>query len=418
MKIFPLKDKDGLSFLSRVGLLPAMVVMWIAGYFFFPSNKSHYQFFLLVFLSGIIWLLMQGKQNLAWLLRARLLQVGGLYLIFYLLSIFWSVDASLSERFGEVKTVLYLLIFSTIIFYCLDRYPDFLSTLIKLVIVVAGFSLVFNIILFYMVDGNSLTARFHGFGRLWSPLWLAAVYGALTLVLTSLLTHRFHQFTSAQKIWLILMTAVFFIAVLATQSRMAIAATILVSFIVVVSGNASPKFRLFSAFSIIAMLVLTVFVSSNVFDKMVERGQSHRLNIWEGALSLSSEKPFIGYGAGSDIQIDTAVKKVDGWHHYHSSYIATLVDLGWFGFSLAMLLIVFTFVTAWRLRKILAVQISAGVFLYCLLISLTFGEGFISRMNVQWLLFWLPVLVIAYHQAVHESQPVIAECSGETRKQF
>jgi O-antigen ligase len=403
MNIFLQNDRDGFSFLAKVGWLPATVMIWIAGYFFFPSNKSHYQFFLLVFLSGIVWLLMRGKQNLAWLFKARLLQVGGLYLMFYFLSIFWSVDADIAERFGEVKTVIYLLIFSIIIFYCLDRCPDFLTSLIKLIMVVAGFSLVFNLILFYVVNGNPLTARFHGFGRLWSPLWMAAIYGALTVILMSILTHRFNQFSRTQKIWLMLTIIAYFIAVLATQSRMAIAATIMVSFLVAISGNVSSKFRLFSVLGILVMLMLTLWLSSSVFDRMLERGQSYRLDIWQGALSLLSDKPYTGYGAGSDIQIETAVQMVDGWHHYHSSYVATLVDLGWIGFSLALLLMTFTFVTAWRQRQILAVQISAGVFLYCLLISLTFGEGFISRMNVQWLLFWLPFLVIAYHQATRES---------------
>ena len=398
MKIFSFDGRAELPHLIKAYWLPALVIFWIAGYFFFPSNKLHYQFFLLIFLMGTVRLLWQHRPGITWPPKSSVLKVGGLYLAFYFLSIFWSVDTTLSERLSEIKTVVYLIIFTSLITYCLRRYPDFLFMMLKLVLIVAGLTLLLNLILFYFVNGNDLSERFHGFGRLWSPLWMAAVYGALTVILVGILTHRPVQLTATQKAGLILLAGLFFIAVLATQSRMAIAATIAVSFIAAVTSNVSPKFRLFSVLVIAFMLGLTMWLSASVFDRMVERGQSYRLDIWQGAIDLVSDKPILGYGAGSDIEIDTAVKKVDGWHHYHSSYIATLVDLGLIGFMLSVLLIASAFRTAWRLRQHSAVKISICVFVYCLMISLTFGEGFISRMNVQWLLFWLPLIIIAHYE--------------------
>jgi O-antigen ligase len=403
MKIFSFKGRADLLLLIKSYWLPALVIFWIAGYFFFPSNKLHYQFFLLIFLMGSVWLILQHRLGNVWLSSSTVLKMGGLFVTFYFLSIFWSVDTTFSERLSEIKTVLYLLIFTSLITYCLRQYPGFLLLLLKLVLVVAGLSLILNLILFYVIEGNDLSGRFHGFGRLWSPLWMAAVYGALTVISVGILTHRALQLSPAQKFWLILLASLFFVALLATQSRMAIAAAISVSFIAAITSDVSPKFRLLSVVIILSMLGLTMWLSATMFDRMVERGQSYRLDIWQGALDLVSEKPFAGYGAGSDIHIDTVVKEIDGWHHYHSSYIATLVDLGMLGFMLSMLLIASTFRAAWRLRQNLVVRISICVFLYCLMISLTFGEGFISRMNVQWLLFWLPLIIIAHYETKQRS---------------
>lgn len=384
--------------------MPALAIFWIAGYFFFPSNKLHYQFFLLIFCLGGAWLWTKHRFQIAWKPESTVLQICGAFVVFYFLSLFWSVGTPFHERLGEIKSVLYLVIFTAVLTYCLRHNHNFLYRLLKLTLIAAGLALLFNVISFYLVNEQAFSARFHGFGRAWSPLWMAALYGALTVVLVGVLTHEASQLSSRQKYLLIVLATVFFIAVLATQSRMAIAATVVVSVFAAITGNGSYKFKLLSTLSIVVVLLLTVWLSLTVFDTMIERGQSHRLNIWQGAMNLISEKPLLGYGAGSEIYIDTEDKKVDGWHYYHSSYIATLVDIGVTGFLLSVLMLAVAFRVAWRLREEFAVRVSAYVLMFCLLVSLTFGEGFVSRMNAQWLLFWLPLIVIAHYEVLHKHQ--------------
>jgi O-antigen ligase len=384
--------------------MPAMVTVWLAGYFFFPTNKLHYQFFILIFCLGGAWLWAQHRLQVNWKTESIIARTCGAFVGFYTLSLIWSAGTPFDERLAEIKSVLYLVIFAAVFAYCMRQKQNFLYHLLKLTLIVASLALVFYFTLFYLVEDKAISARFHGYGRVWSPLWMAALYGALTVILITALTHASSQLSARQKYILIFLAAFFFTAVLATQSRMAIAATVAISVISALTGNGSYKFKVFSLVSIVAALLLTVWLSFTVFDRMVERGQSHRLNIWEGALNLVIEKPVLGYGAGADVAIDTEDQKVDGWYYYHSSYIATLVDIGVAGFLLSLIMLAVTFQVAWRLRENFTVRASAYVLAYCLLVSLTFGEGFISRMNVQWLLFWMPIIVIAHYEVLQKRQ--------------
>lgn len=379
------------------------MTLWIAGYFFFPTNKLHYQFFLLIFCVGGAWLWSRNKLALAWNSGSMILRFSAAFVIFYLVSLFWSDGTPLGERLGEIKSVLYLIIFSVTFAYCLKQDGQFLRKVLKMVLLAAALALLLNAIIFYYIQDNSIFARFSGFGRTWSPLWMAALYGAVSIVSVGILTSAKTELTTRQKYWLLFLVVVFFIAVLATQSRTAIAATVFVGFITLLTANSTYRMKLFSISVMVAMLLVFASLSLSMLDRMVDRGQSQRLNIWQGAAELIIEKPLLGYGAGSDVQIDTEEKKVDGWHYYHSSYIATLVDLGLVGFLLLVLLILVAFKVAWQLRNQLAVRISALVLLYCLIISLTFGEGMISRMNAQWILFWLPLIVIGHYEIHNRS---------------
>lgn len=346
----------------------------------------------------------QHRLQVNWKPDSTIARTCGAFVAFYTLSLAWSVGTPLDERFAEIKSVLYLVIFAAVFTYCMRQQQGFLYRLLKLVLIVASLALMFYFTSFYLIEEQAISARFYGYGRVWSPLWMAALYGALTVVIVTALTHATSHFNTRQKYLLILVAAFFFTAVLATQSRMAIAATVVMSVISAITGNGSYKVKTFSVVSIVAVLLLTVWLSLTLFDRMIERGQSHRLNIWQGALSLIIEKPVLGHGAGSDVAIDTEDKKVDGWHYYHSSYIATLVDIGVAGFLLSVFMLAAAFRVAWRLREEFAVRASAYVLAYCLLVSLTFGEGFISRMNVQWLLFWMPIIVIAHYEVLQKRQ--------------
>lgn len=227
---------------------------------------------------------------------------------------------------------------------------------------------------------------------------MAALYGALTIVSVGILVSASAHLSDSQKYGLSFLAVIFFIAVLATQSRTAIAATVFVSLIAIFTAKSTYKLKWFNILAITLVLLVIAFISLSMLDRMVDRGQSHRLNIWQGAVELILEKPMLGYGAGSEIYIDTDDTKVDGWHYYHSSYVATLVDLGLVGFLLLLVMISVAFMVAWRMRSEPAVRISAYVLFYCLIISLTFGEGMISRMNAQWILFWLPLIVITHYE--------------------
>jgi O-antigen ligase len=289
--------------------MPALVTLWVAGYFFFPTNKLHYQFFLLIFCLGGAWLWSKNNLAISWNSSCSLLRFSAAFVTFYLLSLLWSDGTPLDERVGEIKSVLYLIIFSAIFAYSLKHDGHFLSKVLKMVLLAAALALLLNVILFYYIQDSSISARFHGVGRTWSPLWMAALYGAVSIVSVGILTSDEAHITTRQRYWLSFLAVVFFIAVLATQSRTAIAATVFVTLITIFSANSSYRLKLFNISVMMAVLLVFISLSLSMLDRMVDRGQSQRLNIWQGAAELIIEKPLFGYGAGSDVQIDTEEKK-------------------------------------------------------------------------------------------------------------
>ncbi|WP_297814009.1 O-antigen ligase family protein [uncultured Methylophaga sp.] len=377
-------------------VMPLLAMFWLAGYFFFPTNKLHYQFFILIFVVGALLLGFQRQVNWRQLSGSRLLQLLAVFSSYHLLSLFWSFNTPLDDRVGEIKSVVYLLCFTVIMRFSLSQSSDYLSRLFKVLIAVSTLSLIASLCWFFLIESQTLASRFHGIGRLWNPLWMGAIYGALTIILIGLLS--FASLSRRQMTTLLLLVALMFAGVVATHSRMAIVATLLVGFLCFLMSAKTWKTKALVTSSVVVVLSVAIWTGMPYFKKDIERGQSHRLNIWNGAVELIQEKPLFGYGAGSDTPIESTVKRVDGWHYYHNTYLATLVDLGVAGFLLMISILAYAVMLAWRMRDILAVRLSAYVLIYSGMISLTFGEGIISRMNVQWVLVWLPIILISHYE--------------------
>jgi O-antigen ligase len=383
---------------ALTSVMPLLAMFWLAGYFFFPTNKLHYQFFILIFVAGSLWLGFQRQIDWQLLLRSRLLQVLAIFCLYHLSSLFWSFDTPLDDRIGEIKSVIYLVCFTVVMRYSLSQSPAFLSKLFSLLLAVSALSLIASLCWFFLIESHTLASRFHGIGRLWNPLWMGAIYGALAVILVGLLS--FANLSRRQTITLIVLLVLVFAGVVATHSRMAIVATLLVGFLSFLMSAKTLQTKVLVSSAVFAALLLALWAGMPYFQKDIERGQSHRLNIWTGAVELIQQKPILGHGAGSDTPIDSEVERVDGWHYYHNTYLATLVDLGVAGFSLMIWLLAYAVVLAWRMRENLAVRLSAYVLIFSGLISLTFGEGIISRMNVQWVLVWLPIVIISHYETL------------------
>lgn len=380
--------------------MSSLLTLWISGYFFFPTYKLHYQFFILIFVMGTLWICLQRKIDWQTFFSSKLILAVMAFSAYYLASLFWAHGTLFDDRLGEVKSVVYLFCFAFVLSFSLNQSPNYLERFFRILVLISSIVLVINIVVFFVIQEQSLTARFHGFGRLWSPLWMGAIYGGMTVILVGLLSHV--GLTQKHKILLVALIAVMFIGVLATHSRMPILATLAVGFLVFLMGKNSLKSKVVITISTVVILMGMFWAFLPYFENDIERGQSYRFDLWRGAMDLIQEKPLLGHGAGSDIPIESPVELIDDWHYYHNTYIATLVDLGLVGGFLHLLILVIAFRVAWQLRSNIAVRISAYLLLYSCLINITFGEAIISRMNVQWLLMWLPILIISHFEVAQK----------------
>lgn len=131
------------------------------------------------------------------------------------------------------------------------------------------------------------------------------------------------------------------------------------------------------------------------FRPSIERGQSYRLDLWQGFMERAREHPIFGFGAGAQVFIHAPGEFVDDWGHYHSVYVGSLVELGITGLLMHLSLCCIVIRTGWKHRHDLHARIALVLFIYTMIIGTTFGQGIITRPDVQWTLFWLPAIILA-----------------------
>lgn len=372
---------------------------WIMGFYLMPFSRQHYQLFLFTIVLSALWLIFSLRIDYKSLLKSRIIQVSLVYAGLFFISIFWSNQPDWSDRTKEIKTFLYLLFFGMVFLYVLDGKTARLAYLIQFVLGAAVLSLIINFYYFYGYQEQLVTARFAGLGRLWNPLWAAAMYGAAALVVLAILLDKYQHMKTVTRLGLLAAYALMILAVFLTQSRTPTAAVVLMSVVAVIFSKYSLqiKVRLVGSVSVVCLVILALYFP-DIQEYLEARGQSYRLDLWLGFWEQTKDRWLFGNGGGSNVVIDAPGKLVDNWYHYHSIYIGSLVELGVVGLILHLIIILITLHKALKLKEYFHVRVASLIFMYACIIGLTFAHGIMTRMHTQWLLFWMPLLVIAMYE--------------------
>ena len=234
--------------LNRLKSFPAaektifvLMNIWLAGFFLSPTGKQHYQFFILSIVLSAFWLIFAQKINYRSLLNSKVLMSASFYALLFLISIAWSNDLGFSAKFKDIKTFLYVI----------NGQSKRMITVVNILIVAAVISLLINLFVFYAINGEDMSARFFGMGRLWNPLWAAAMYGATALTILAILLDKFNQFKPVFRGMFLLAYVLMLGAVVLTQSRTPIAATIMLSLFIVMVSQQSLKIKIRSLHTLV-----------------------------------------------------------------------------------------------------------------------------------------------------------------------
>ena len=365
-------------------------LLWISGFFFSPTGQIHNQAYILLFVLPALWIVTTSKIVFKDFLKSKLFNLVLIFCIYYALSTLWGNFVDFNKQLSEIKRVLYLYAFWLVIFTTYYLEDKKISILNKTIIISALIGLCFNLIYFYGYLHNDLNTRFHGIGRFRNELWAAALLGALAI---SMLTTSLQSYTK-HKIFYFLMFCIFLIATLLTHSRGPIISMIAVSYFAVLMSKISLKSKLSILFVSALLLMAPFLFHANFIQTDISRGQSYRLDLWLGFLDLAKNNLIIGYGAGTNVSIQSPSSLVDGWSHYHNAYLGSFIELGLIGFTLHILVVAYAILTGLRYRNHLPTNIALMVFIFSALIGITFGQGMVTRMNAQWIVFWLPLAFI------------------------
>jgi hypothetical protein len=151
--------------------------------------------------------------------------------------------------------------------------------------------------------------------------------------------------------------------------------------------------------AIVGLLLLHEYLS--VLIAFLPRGLSFRDIIWTEMLAQMSPSDWLwGHGLGHSLQIDMA--SGERYPHAHSIYFTMLYSTGIIGIMMLMALLTTALVSTYKLGT--AEARVAGTMLAFGMGGLALdGDQLMTKLDVHWLLIWLPLALIGAQQLRHET---------------
>jgi len=383
-------------------LLLAAYGIFMCSYFIFDDYSDPYR----VFARGVfplgLFVFVAGLRDL-W--RHPIFQTIVAYLLYLLLSGFWS-DPLDWYRFGQKFTIsVYLLSFITITHYLVGWNRGLFERMLQLGILVAAVAAITSVVVFYR-EHDFPSERLIGIGSQTNINYFANVYGVFALLAmgfalrTQALTHKLVFFGAI---------GVFISIAWFGQSRTALASMLFA--LVALKGLTIKEKRGWYLIILPALVGALVLLFPGTVEQALLRGQGLRPQIWSQAWDQALSAPVAGHGLISKVSINA------GKAHFetlHNAYLQVFWHGGVIGLSLFLGLLAVAFRYAWNWG-----QQQSDFTVFCLLLfacctMMTGVDTLIARPRDQWMLFWFPLsLLLSYQYMVPRprGEPASADTS-------
>jgi len=369
-------------------LLPLGVIVLLAGLPLLPDRSIYHKFYYgLICLPALI-MAIARPSVLRPLIHEPIFIAFTAFVIWVWASIGWT-DAS--EKWTSLaKWPLYVLLLF-VAFVLLQRHA--LSRFFTAVHVAA---IAFTLCTLYALieSASVLTTGFRliGTGALSNPLLSSHLFGFFAvfwLVFTVVNSSR--RSTVALNGG---MTVVMLLAVLASGSRTPLVALAFTSLWLCLLR---PNRRTLAMIGIAVLASAALFVSSP--ELLLNRGLSYRPEIWQQALEMIQQRPWVGHGYNSPIAIPIEQTGMT-FSEPHNFALGVLHNLGILGFLPWVLMQVLTLWTGWRNRHDWRFVLASAWMTYGIFAAMTEGGGILSRPKEHWFLLWIPLATMAALSAV------------------
>lgn len=361
-------------------ILPIGYLLLLCALFFLPGRSLHHKLFYGLFSIPTLIALCLRPRELKELVREPIFVALLLFVAWALLSLSWGPGGAVG---GMFKPPLHtLLLFAGT--YLLVRYRnDILQPLLFAAAMVALIATTYFLFMFARVYQPGL--RLIGGGAFDNPLLSSHLFGffsAYWLSVTMTCKRR-------QMMWLsVPAMAIMFLAVIGTGSRTPLVAlTMAALWLCFICWN-RRSLALLGALAACGIAVLTLFS-----QMIIERGDSYRLEIWQQALHLIGEHPWIGHGYNASLSIDPGVGY--SFQEPHSFVLGVLFYVGIFGLLPWLFFLAWGLLSSWRQRVQPLLIVASTLLVFGIGAGLTEGGGIISRPKEHWFLLWIPLALIA-----------------------
>lgn len=264
----------------------------------------------------------------------------------------------------------------------LTRYASLVAAL------AAGISLAYFLIV-RMPEGSE---RLDGYGALYNPLLSAHVFGAFaTFWLATLLQSR-TLFNPLALACLGLMMA----AVLATGSRTPLVGIAGALCWLLLVGDRRKGLVVIGLIAI----AMAIFIAMQP-EAVLQRGASHRPEIWLESLRQIKQRLWLGHGFDSDMTV--IIPGVELLADPHNMELGVLYIGGVVGLALWLGVYAVAMRFCWLHRRVPSISLAAAWLIFGFGSGLTEGMAFLSRPKEHWFLIWIPLALI-YGQWVARGQ--------------
>ncbi len=215
----------------------------------------------------------------------------------------------------------------------------------------------------YLIIHTKPNLQLHSVGHVnHSAIYLVMIFGAsLGWFLSHLNLNKFKlKFSNLYVLAFGILSLIFFVSLIISQSRGAFGTGIIIGLIVVYFLGKNTKIRIAGIISIISIVIVSIFSNSGVVEKQIATQKvndvlNSRDKVWNVSLEASRFHPLFGIGLSNwhFITLDHIKKSVESRGekfnpknyffpgHSHNLYLSALVERGFVGLLVTILLMLF-----------------------------------------------------------------------------
>ena len=364
-------------------LLPVGLLLLLSDLYFLPGRSLHHKLYYGLFSIPTLIALVLRPKELRDILREPLIAGFLLFAAWAMVSLIWSnTEESILGLFKPPLHLFMLFAGGTL----LVKYrSDSLQPVIFGAAVIALVATLYNLYMFYPNHDPQL--RMIGAGAFDNPLLSSHAFGFfciywLTLGMTCKRPPALFVAIPA--------FVIMFAAVIATGSRTPLLAIVMTMvWLSFICWNRR-------SLALISMLAAGGIVVATLFwDMLVSRGSSFRFELWQMALDLIAQSPWVGHGYDAHLSLTLPQYPDDPLSEPHNFFLGVLFYVGLLGLLPWLFMQAWGLYSSWRHRVQPLFILASAWLVYGIGAGLTEGGGIISRPKEHWYLLWIPLALIA-----------------------
>ncbi|HKM37772.1 MAG TPA: O-antigen ligase family protein [Thiopseudomonas sp.] len=356
------------------------------------QSVSHYHtfFYILILLPIILYSATYPKS-----INKNLSNITKIFIVFSIwssLSILWSdSNASILD---PIKRSIYILS----LFIAFSIITNIKKENLLLIFIISGLTVttvsIYSLYLFIsnysleLIASYPLNPRLIGAGALSNPLLSSHIFGFFAVLFLVLSTTASKAETKTKGIYLIL-GFILIVITIATGSRTSLVALITTSIWIAFTLKSKRSILIITATAIIVIVIYLLYP-----EAILNRGLSHRPELWSIAINKILSQPMIGYGFDSNsgfyiAAVDTTFREP------HNIHLSILYFTGIIGFSLWCIMHAYALWVCWKNKADTLFIVASALLVYGIAAGMTEGGGLLPRPKEHWFITWIPLAFVS-----------------------